>query len=179
MFNWKNLHEASYSDILYNVSEVIFNMYYSNYPRSIYEDIQHFMIYKMINVISTTGVDTMRSLRNYLLMISRNGGSMYLYHDNKNSNTVELTDLNTPSVDFDYTEELSSKVLYSVTSKFLDLGDYTDTLIGILNDYGMVFDSWYYDNIKNSTPKVIDTDILFMLKSLVVWELAKVGDIDE
>ena len=177
MINWKNLHCASYLDILYNVSEVIFNMYYKNYSRDLYEDIRQFMLYKMINVISTTGVDTMRSLRNYLMMISRNGGSMYLYHENKFSDLLELTDLNTPTVNFEYSEELSSKVVYSVTSKYLDFGDYTELIMNSLMDYGIVFDSWYKDNISDVKPFTMNFDILYMLRGMVVWKLAKEGDL--
>lgn len=177
MINWKKLHKSSYADILLNVSEVIFNMYYSNYPRTLYEDMRQFMMYKMINVISTSGVDTMRSLRNYLMMISRNGGSMYLYHDSKTSNLVELTDLNSPSIDFEYHDELSSKVVYSVTSRYTDYGDYTYTIMNSIEDYGVTFDSWYSDNIKVKQPAHIDMDLFYMLKGMVIWELAKVGDL--
>ena len=177
MINWKKLHESSYADILYNVSEVIFNMYYSNYSRTLFEDMQQFMIYKMVNVISTTGVDTMRSLRNYLMMISRNGGSMYLYHDNKTSNLVELTDLNAPSVDFVCVDELSSKDVYSITSRYLDLGDYTTLIMNTLKDYGVTFDSWYSDNIVSEPLTDVDMDIFYMLRGMVVWKLAKAGDL--
>lgn len=176
MIYWDRLHESSYADILLNVSEVILNMYFSNYPRTIFNDMQQFMIYKMINVISTTGVDTMRSLRNYLMMISRNGGSMYLYHDKKDSDTVELTDLNSPSVGFEYTEELPSKVVYSVTSNYLDFGDYTSLIIKTLSDHGVKFDSWYEDNIYNKCLSNIDYDIFYMLKGMVIWKLAKEVD---
>lgn len=179
MFYWENLLKETYSDILYNVSEVIFNLYYSNYPRTIYEDIRYFMIYKMINVVDSVGFDTRKNLRNYLMMIARNGGSMYLYHENKVSDMVELTNLNAPSVDFDFVEEVSSKSLYDITSKFIEFGDYTKPIMNILIDCGVSFDSWYDDNIHNEVVKDVNNDLLSMIRSMFIWKLAKEGDVNE
>jgi len=172
---WKDLDKASYTDILYNISEVIFNMYYSNYPRTVYEDMRYFMIYKMINVISTSGVDTMRNFRTYLFTIARNGGSMYLYHYKKGLNTVELTDLNTPSIGFNYADEISSKTVYEITSKFLDLGDYTKDVIKLLEDYNVRFDNWYDMNIGGKELEEANREILFMIKGMVLWRLSDSG----
>jgi len=177
---WDRLDRASYSDILYNLADVSFNMYFNNFPRSMYEDMTQFMVLRMLEVMNKYGFNTMKSLRNYFFKLGVNAGRIYLYYNRASMEWLDIDEIFSAGSEDDQSnllDTLSSEVIYNICLEFEKYGDRTQDIIRFLVFKGANVDNWYkkfvdpkarYELVVDE--EVCNDEVFNMLKGMVMWE---------
>lgn len=153
---------GSFFDMVENIVNVVLNMYF-NYVTDpdLKEDLKQEGFLKAYEMLKTGNYNPQRDLRTYIYTGVRNSMTNFLYHHKKESN-LDIDDfysLEDKSEVCSYNIDLN--LLHRVCLKYINYGDYTNTVLKYFSEIGL-----YNGEVPESTIKEIP-----FVKNAIIGEL--------